>query len=157
MTRTRQTPNGRRRLPAVSRRQLRARVRDLKDARRHDKHQLDGAGHLIEGQRLRIEELEAKVARYEADRVDLSVLRRQLEAAESANRKLREANTALAARAQNAEAISVPPAIRDTTNPDDQQTEPIYVGAWRDWLARRAVSEATPEVKPLPEALGAAS
>lgn len=156
MSRTKNARHGRRRLPAVTRKQLRARARDLQDALRQANHQLAGAEHLIDGQQLRIAELEAQVEQRAADSVDVSVLRKQLAAAEEANRALTADNTALKAERENATAIDVPPMHRDTSDPDDQHTEPIYVRAWREHMERVEVTAEMPTVKPLADALGGA-
>jgi len=121
------------------------------------RHLLTGAEQLIKGQQHENEALQERVAQQAADRVDVGVLRQQLEAAETANRRLTADYRALKAELENRTAIDVPPAVRDTSSPDDQQTEPIYVGAWRDWLAKQETAKATPAVLPLADALRGAS
>lgn len=149
-------------LPDMTRRQLRHANRDLK-------HQLHGAGHLIEGQRLQIEELKARAteleqqaaardaehkAQREADFVDAGVLRQQHETLQAAHVDLTTDYLAVKAELENATAVTVPPGVRDTTDPDDQQTEPIYVGILREQIAKRERQRVTPEVKPLADAFG---
>ena len=157
MSRKTTTRRHRRCLPAVTRKQMRTRVRDLQDDLRQAQHQLEGAGFLVEGQRQRIEELKAKVAKQAADAVDVSVLRKQLAAAEARNQALQADATSMVARLQNLEAITVPPMVRDTTDPQDQGTEPLYVQTLRDLEADRERTLTMPVVRPLAEALGVAS
>lgn len=153
---SRQT-KGRRRL-CVTRGQLRRDNRDLR-------HQLAGAGLLVEGLRLRIEELEdkdarrdgadrARLAQKKADGVDVGSLQQQLANVEDAYEQLIADYRAVRAELENLSAITVPPMHRDTTNPDDQCTETIYVQTLRDHMAKQG--PAGPTVKPLAEAFGGA-
>lgn len=168
MSRQTTAPRHRRRLPAVTRKQLRARVRDLKDARRHDRHQLDGAERYMGDLRARNTELEERVkeleqqaavrdaehkAQREADFVDAGVLRQQHETLQAAHVDLTTDYLAVKAELENATAVTVPPGVRDTTDPDDQQTEPIYVATWQKWLADQERAAATPKVKSLADAV----
>lgn len=145
-------PKGKRRL-CVTRGQWR-------DRALHAEHQLAGAGHLIEGLRLQIEELGAKLtARDEADKarhaqkvtnsIDIGVLQQQLAGVEDAYEHLIVDYHAIRAELENATAITVPPMERDTTDADDQCTEAIYVQTLRDHMAKQGSP-----VKPLAEALG---
>lgn len=149
-------PKGKRRL-CVTRGQWR-------DRALHAEHQLAGAGHLIEGLRLQIEELEAKLtARDEADKarhaqkvtnsIDIGVLQQQLAGVEDAYEHLIVDYHAIRADLENATAIDVPPMERDTDGLD-QITEPIYAALWRQQFAEQ--EQAAPEVKTLTDALGGA-
>jgi hypothetical protein len=149
---SRQT-KGRRRLPAVTRRALRHDNRDLR-------HQLDGAGHLIEGLRLQVEELKAKLAERDAadrarhaqkkaDAIDVGVLQQQLKEVDDAYEQLLTEYRAVKAELENLSAITVPPMHRDTSDPNDQPTEAIYLQTLHDHMAKQG-----PAVKPLAEALG---
>jgi predicted RNase H-like nuclease (RuvC/YqgF family) len=153
---SRQT-KGRRRLPAMTRRALRHANRDLR-------HQLDGAGHLIEGLRLQVEELGAKAARRDeadrarhaqkkADAIDVGSLQQQLKETDDAYEQLLAEHRAVKADLENATAIDVPPMERDTDGLD-QITEPIYAALWQQQFAEQ--EQATPEVKTLTDALGGA-
>lgn len=147
------TRRGRRRLPAVTRKQYRTRIRDLQDNLRQANHQLAGAGRLVSDQQSRIAELEAEVARLRAERVDASVLRQQLTTCEKAYTETNTELLATRAELQNATARNVPRMVRDT-DPGEQPTEPIHVQTLRDDMAARDAVEVTPEVRSLAEALG---
>lgn len=137
------------RLPVVSRRSLWRRCRALD-------HRLAGAERLIRGQQIRITDLERQVEQHAADAVDVSVLRKQLAAAEETERQLRKEYLAVKADLENLGAITVPPAVRDI-DPDDQPTEAIYAQTLRDHMAAQEQRQTTPAVTTLAEALGGAA
>jgi hypothetical protein len=155
----RTTPRrGRRRLPAITWAQLRHANRDLR-------HQLNGAGHhiadlqaAIADRDARIEELEEQAVQHaaqcEADAVDLSVACKRGDDWEAAHGQLTAEHLAVKAELENLAAVTVPPFVRDTSGPDDHQTEPTYVQVWREQMDRADRQAATPEVKPLAAAFG---
>lgn len=144
------------RAPGSGRRQARREDRLAAEAERL-RHLLTGAERLIQGLQQEAEERDERIAQLEANQVDAGVLQQQLTTSESAHRRLYSDYLAIKAELENAYAVTVPPAIRDTASPDDQQTEPIYVDTWRQWLAEQEAAKTTPQVLPLAEALGEAS
>jgi hypothetical protein len=133
---------GRRRLPAVTRSQLRRDNRDLR-------HQLDGAERFMGDQQLRIQELEEQLAAAG----DAEVLRREHADLHAAHKALRAEFVAVRAQLENATAIHVP-ATMHRDDGLDQIAEPIHAAALREWAAEHEAEQQAPVVKPLAEALG---
>ncbi|WP_329131437.1 hypothetical protein OG552_10205 [Streptomyces sp. NBC_01476] len=138
---------------ALTRRQLRDRVTHLKtllartrDQAAHDAAQADRdlqaaheANHVLRARLAAADELiRNQQQQLHAQGVDLSVTRKQLQAAEAMGRRVGDDLRAAQAALANHNRVDVPPMVRDTSDALDQPTVPVPVMTLHAALGRTA-------------------